>query len=130
MFNSTKAACLVCHKFGYGGGMTGPDLTRIGGIRQERDPLESILYPSLSFVRSYEPVIIYTLDGKVVNGLIRNETADEIILATGPNKEERVRKADIDETRPSTVSIMPTGLDKQLSQQDLLDLVAFLKNAK
>jgi putative membrane-bound dehydrogenase-like protein len=130
IFNSSKAACLACHKFGYVGGLTGPDLTRIGGIRQERDLLESILYPSLSFVRSYEPVVISTVDGKVVNGLIRNETADEIILATGPNKEERVRKADVDEIKPSTVSIMPAGLDKQLSEQDLLDLVAFLKNAK
>ena len=130
IFNSTKASCLACHKFGYGGGMTGPDLTRIGVVRQERDLLESILYPSLSFVRSYEPVVISTTDGKVINGLIRNETAEELVLATGPNKEERVRKADIDETKPSTVSIMPAGLDKQLSQQDLLDLVAFLKNAK
>ncbi len=130
VFNSTKAACTVCHKFGYGGGMTGPDLTRIGSIRQERDLLESILYPSLSFVRSYEPVVISTVDGKVINGLIRNETAEELVLATGPNKEERVRKSEIEETKPSTVSIMPAGLDKQLSQQDLLDLVAFLKNAK
>lgn len=130
VFNSTKAACLACHKFGYGGGMTGPDLTRIGSIRQERDLLESILYPSLSFVRSYEPVVISTVDGKIINGNIRNETAEEILLATGPNKEERVKKADIDELKPSTVSIMPAGLEKQLSQQDLLDLVAFLKSAK
>lgn len=130
VFNSAKAACLACHKFGYGGGLTGPDLTTIGKIRQERDLLESILYPSLSFVRSYEPVVISTVDGKVINGLIRNETADELLLATGPNKEERVPKADIDEMKPSTVSIMPAGLDKQLSQQDLLDLVAFLKSAK
>jgi putative heme-binding domain-containing protein len=130
VFNNTKSACIVCHKFGYVGGNTGPDLTRIGKIRQERDLLESILYPSLSFVRSYEPVVISTVDGKVVNGLIRNETADEITLATGPNKEERVKRADIDEIRPSTVSIMPAGLDKQLSAQDLIDLVAFLKNAQ
>ena len=123
VFNSTKAACLVCHKFGYGGGMTGPDLTRIGGIRRgARFLLESILYPSLSFVRSYEPVIIYTLDGKVVNGLIRNETADEMILATGPNKEERVRKADIDEKRSrAPCRSCPRDWTKQLSQQDLLD---------
>ncbi len=130
VFNSTKAACLACHKFGYVGGLTGPDLTRIGGIRQERDLLESILYPSLSFVRSYESVVITTVDGKVINGLIRNETAEELTLSIGPNKEERVRKADIDETKPSTVSIMPAGLEKQFSPQDLLDLVAFLKNAK
>ena len=130
VFNSTKAACTVCHRFGYVGGNTGPDLTRIGQIRNERDLLESVLYPSLSFVRSYESVTIVTSSGRVHNGLIRNETADEIMLATGPNEEVRVRRDEIDELRPGTVSIMPAGLDKQLSPQELADLVAFLKNAK
>jgi putative heme-binding domain-containing protein len=130
VFNNSKSACIVCHKFGYLGGTVGPDLTRIGQIRTERDLLESILFPSLSFVRSYEPVVIVTTDGRVVNGLVRNETADELVIATGINQEARVRRADIEELRPSTVSVMPAGLDKQLTPQELADLVAFLKNAK
>jgi putative heme-binding domain-containing protein len=130
VFNSSKAACIACHKFGYLGGLAGPDLTRIGQIRTERDLLESILYPSLSFVRSYEPVVIATTDGRVINGLVRNETSSEIVLATGPNQEVRLRRDEIDEMQPSKVSIMPAGLDKQLTVQELLDLVAFLKNAK
>ncbi len=64
IFNSTKAACTACHKFGYLGGLSGPDLTKIGRIRNDRDLLEAILYPSLSFVRSYEPVILVTTDGR------------------------------------------------------------------
>lgn len=64
-----------------------PDLTRIGGTRTERDLLESIVFPSLSFVRSYEPVTIVTTEGKVHNGLVRLETTDEITLATGPKEE-------------------------------------------
>ena len=47
-----KAACVACHTIGYVGGHVGPDLSRVGAIRQERDLVESILYPSASFVQS------------------------------------------------------------------------------
>jgi putative membrane-bound dehydrogenase-like protein len=130
VFNSTKAACLACHRFGYQGINVGPDLTKIGTVRTERDLLESILYPSLSFVRSYEPIVIATTDGRIVNGLIRNETDTELTIATGPNQEVRIRRDEIDQTQPSTVSVMPAGLDKQLSVQELIDLVRFLKNTE
>ena len=71
-----------------------------------------------------------TTDGKVFNGLLRGENADELILATGVNQETRVARRDIDELRPSTVSVMPAGLDQQLTPQELADLVAFLKACK
>ena len=60
VFNGTKAACASCHAVGYVGGKVGPDLTRIGSIRTERDLLESIVFPSVSFVRGYEPVVVTT----------------------------------------------------------------------
>ena len=127
VFNSEKAACRSCHQMGYVGGSIGPDLSRIGKIRTERDLLESVLFPSVSFVRSYEPILILTKAGKQYNGLIRRETPDEITLATGAKEEARILRADIDEIRPSSVSIMPAGLDTQLTRQQLADLIAFLK---
>ncbi|MBS0266578.1 MAG: c-type cytochrome [Planctomycetes bacterium] len=130
VFNSSKAACAACHQFGYLGGNVGPDLTRIGGIRQERDLLEAIVFPSASFVRSYEPIVVVTKSGKTWNGLIKNESTQEILLATGPREEARIARDDIEEIRPSTVSVMPSGLDQQLSPQDLADLIAFLRAAK
>jgi putative heme-binding domain-containing protein len=102
-------------------------LTKVGQVRSERDLLEAIVYPSASFIRSYEPVVVGTADGKVHNGLLRNETSEEILLVTGANQESRIARGDIEEIRPSTVSIMPGGLDQQLSLQELADLVAFLK---
>jgi hypothetical protein len=51
-------------------------------------------------------------------------------LATGPGTEVRIARADIAEMRPSSVSVMPGGLDEQLSRQELADLVAFLKGTK
>jgi putative heme-binding domain-containing protein len=128
VFYSAKATCSSCHRMGSAGGAVGPELTKIGEARTERDLLESILYPSLSFVRSYEPVQIITTDGRTLNGRIRDKTEKEVILATGPDQEVRLTRDEIESTEPSSVSVMPGGLDGQLTVQQLADLVAFLKN--
>jgi len=130
VFTSTKAACMSCHAMGYLGGKVGPDLTRIGSIRTRRDLLESILYPSASFVRSYEPWKVTTLDGRVFNGLLARESADEVVLRITATEEVRIPRNDIDELTPGTVSIMPAGLEQQLNQQELADLLAFLQASK
>jgi putative membrane-bound dehydrogenase-like protein len=127
VFNSAKAQCVSCHKIGYVGGLVGPDLTRVGGIRSERDLLEAIVLPSASFVRSYEPMKVLTADGRTLNGILKKDAPDEIILVVAADKEERILRADIDEISPSSVSIMPAGFDQQLSVQEIADLVAFLK---
>ena len=127
VFNSAKAACSTCHAIGYLGGTLGPDLTRIGQVRTERDLLESVLYPSASFVRSYEPVIVTTKSGDEYSGVLRKDSADEVILGTGANLDVRVPRSDVAEMRPGGVSVMPQGLDQQISKQELADLIAFLR---
>src|SRR5712692_7069118 len=87
VFNSSRASCASCHAIGYLGGNVGPDLTHIGKIRTDRDLLESMIFPSASIVRSYEPVLVATRAGKFINGLIRKDGPEEIVLATGPNQE-------------------------------------------
>jgi putative heme-binding domain-containing protein len=130
VFNSTKTSCRACHTIGYVGGKNGPDLTRIGQIRQPRDLLESILFPSSSFVRSYEPMAIRTLDGQVHNGIVKSDTPTEIVLTVAADKEVRIARDEIEVAQPGKVSIMPAGLDKQLTLQELADLVEFLKNCR
>jgi putative membrane-bound dehydrogenase-like protein len=130
VFNSAKAACSACHTIGYLGGKSGPDLTRVGQIRSERDLLESLIYPSASFVRSYEPVVVVTQSGDVHNGVVREDASSEIVLSTGPRTEVRVTRAEIKEMRPGTVSVMPAGLEQQFSRRELADLLAFLKGTK
>jgi putative heme-binding domain-containing protein len=130
VFHGPKAACASCHAIGYLGGRVGPDLTKIGQIRSKRDLLESILFPSASFVRGYEPVTVTTKSGKSYNGLVRKESMEEIVLVTGADKQERIARDEIDEINPSKVSLMPAGLDKQLGRKDLADLIAFLQACK
>ena len=127
VFNGNKAACRTCHSSGYVGGKVGPDLTNIGAIRTDRDLLESIVFPSLSFVRSFEPVVIETKEGKVFGGVIKKDAADEVVLATSANEEVRIPRTTIEQMRSGNVSLMPAGLDQQLTNQDLADLIAFLK---
>lgn len=130
VFNSQKAACFSCHTVGYLGGKIGPDLTSIGQARTERDLLESVIYPSASFVRSFEPYIITTKSDESYGGVLKKDAADEVVLATGPGAEVRIPRADITEMRPGTVSVMPTGLEQQMTKQELADLLAFLKSTK
>ncbi len=129
IFNSPKAACSSCHAIGYLGGKVGPDLTNIGEIRSQRDLLESVLYPSTSFVRSFEPMIVISKVGEMTTGILKSDvSAEELVLVTGPQTEVHVAKADVASLRPGTISIMPQGLDQQLTSQELSDLITFLKN--
>jgi len=127
VFNSAKVACSSCHLIGYIGGRIGPDLTRIGEVRTPRDLLEAIVYPSASFARGYEPVVIKTRSGELRTGVLRNnELPDEVVIAN-EREEFRIPRREIVEMQPGSVSLMPPGLADQLTTQALADLLAFLK---
>ena len=126
VFNSSETACLSCHTIGYDGGQIGPDLTRIGEIRERRDLLEAIVFPSLSFVRSYEPIVAVT-NGESINGVPIEESETHLLLAVSADEQVRIPRASVEEVRPGTVSVMPAGLDDQLSTGQLADLLAFLE---
>ena len=130
VFNGPKAACSSCHAIGYLGGKLGPDLSKIGQIRGDRDLLEAIVYPSASFVRSYEPTIVVTTTGQVHGGIVAAETADGVTLALGADREVRIPRDEIEAMRPGDVSVMPAGLDRVLSAGELADLIAFLKTRR
>jgi len=128
VFTSTRAACTVCHRIGNDGGLVGPNLSNIGKIRGPRDLLEAIVFPSATFARGYQPYAVLTDDGAVVSGVISRETADAIVLFTAQRAEIRIERDRIEELAPDKLSIMPQGLDRLLSRQELGDLVAYLKS--
>ena len=130
VFNSTGAACSACHAIGYQGGKSGPDLTKIGQVRTRRDLLESIIFPSASFVRGYEPVLVVTESGDLHQGVITEDGPEEILMVTGPDTEVRVARSEISEIRPSNVSVMPSGLEEQFDRKDLASLLTFLVNTR
>ena len=126
VFFGRKAACIACHAVQRRGARVGPDLSKIGSIRTPKDLLEAIVFPSASFVRGYEPTVIRTKDGDIHDGLIARETAEAIHLFTTERIERRISRSSVDAIRQSKLSIMPQGMDRQLSPEELRDLIAFL----
>jgi putative heme-binding domain-containing protein len=130
VFYGPKASCAACHAVGGRGAAIGPDLTKIGAIRSGRDLLESLVFPSASFARGFEPFVVETKGGKVHQGVMTRETADAVVLVNADRHETRVPRAEIDSIAPGRVSIMPQGLDAQLSRQELQHLMAFLQSLR
>lgn len=130
IFRSDKAACSACHRIGYVGGNVGPVLSQIGRTRSRRDLIEAIAFPSARLEQSYRSTKMRTLDGEILNGLIVAQTTQSITLQIAADRRVAVPREDIEATEPSSVSIMPAGLDQQLTRQELADLIAFLENAK
>ncbi len=130
VFRSDKAACSACHRIGYVGGNVGPILSQIGRTRSRRDLIEAIAFPSARLEQSYRSTKIRTVEGEVLNGLIVAQTAQSVTLQIAADRRVTVQRDEIEESEPSSVSIMPAGLDQQLTRQELADLIAFLENAK
>ena len=129
VFQSSKTACLVCHIAVLTGGNIGPSLSALGQRRSERDILESILFPSASFVQSYESWTATLKDGGIFSGTLLADQPDEIELGLGAAK-QRIPRASIASLVKGNVSIMPAGLDRSMNDQELADLVAYLKSLK
>lgn len=130
IFESGKGTCAACHRIGETGGIVGPNLSAIGQIRTERDLLESILFPSATIVREFEPVAIDTAAGESLLGVIRRNTTETIVLADAGGQEHTVARDQIAAMHTLPVSLMPAGLERTLSPQELLDLVAYLRSRK
>ncbi|GMV99175.1 MAG: hypothetical protein AMXMBFR84_03140 [Candidatus Hydrogenedentota bacterium] len=127
VFFGEKVGCSTCHAVGNEGGTLGPDLTAIGTIRSAHDLLEAILFPSASMVPGYEPFRIDT-DFEMYVGVIGRDTPEAITLRTGVNQDTRIPREDIVTMEPHNVSIMPEAMDQSLTQEELIDLIAFLQS--
>jgi putative heme-binding domain-containing protein len=123
--------CVKCHRFDTDGGAVGPELTAISSRFGRKELLESILEPSKVISDQYENIVIVTKSGKQVTGRLMDETKDKLILQPDPLSPERVEveKDDIERRRPSKVSPMPDHLVDVLSEEEILDLLAYLESA-
>lgn len=130
VYYGAKAVCSACHVVGGQGRAIGPDLSKIGGIRTERDLLEAILLPSVSIVRGYETFQVALKDGRQVVGLLAAETADAVTVVTAERNEVRLARAAVESVEPTRTSLMPAGLDKQLTPQEIADLLAYLRSLR
>jgi putative membrane-bound dehydrogenase-like protein len=123
-------ACIKCHTVGKEGGTVGPELSTVGAKYPRDDLITSVLHPSARIFQGYESVVVATGDGRILTGIVKNETPAELEIEDADARRIKIAKEEIDERKQSDVSIMPGGLAEGLSRQDFADLIGYLETLK
>ncbi len=121
--------CGSCHQLYGTGGKIGPDLTGSNRANVDYLLLNSV-DPSYDVPEGYKMVIVETVDGRVLNGVIAEEDAQRIVLKTVEQPRVVVLKEEIEARHVSKKSIMPDGQFEQLKPQELLDLIKYLRTVE
>ncbi|NRA95318.1 MAG: c-type cytochrome, partial [Planctomycetes bacterium] len=119
--------CGSCHALGGVGRGIGPDLGTLAD-RSTSTLLVAILDPNRAVEARYLSYDAWTHDGDVHTGLITEESGGSIKLVDLQGNEVNLLRKDIDELRSSGSSQMPEGLEKDLSPEQLTDLLAFVRS--
>ena len=125
----SAAACFTCHRFGNAGGMTGPDLTLAGGRYSPHDFLDQIINPSKVINEQFAPIIVTKNNGESFSGVVVNLNGDRVSINTDlsdPSQQVSIDRKEVKSIELSKVSPMPPMLLNMLTQDEILDLVAYV----
>ncbi|WP_437222154.1 PVC-type heme-binding CxxCH protein [Planctomicrobium sp. SH661] len=117
--------CIICHTRDGEGGKVGPDLTGMN-IRSKAQLLTDILDPNRSVETNFRMWVIQTVSGQIFSGLIGAETQTSIEILDSAAKRHLLQRSDIEELVSRAESVMPTGLEKNISPEELTDLLEYL----
>ncbi len=122
--------CSSCHVAGDTGTEFGPALSDIGNKLSKQFMYSSIIYPSAGINFGYEGYTLKMKDGTTYTGYILSHTEDEITIKMMGGTQKDLALADIASQEAMERSLMTEGLHKVMSEDDLVDLVAYLETLK
>lgn len=127
-FSPVGPQCSACHRHGGRGGQVGPDLTNLADGSSRAKIIESILDPSREVAPHYQPMILQIDDGKTHVGLRLPKGGDDgkEYYADSAGRRFELESKSVVLRQPSPISLMPAGLEKSLTVEDLRNLVTFL----
>lgn len=127
-----QTTCFACHRFGQEGGAIGPDLTSAAGKFSPHDFLEQIIEPNKEISDQYGSMTFTMKDGSIIVGRIANLKGDNYRIITNlfaPGEMTIIDSKKVKSVEPSKISMMPPGLLNTLSDEDILDLTAYVLSA-
>lgn len=125
IFRRADLSCMKCHAVSKAGGQVGPDLSAVGQASPVDYLLNSVLDPSQAIKEAYLTRVILTEDGEQFQGIVADRDDDRIILKDATGKTTTIAAIDILAEKEGK-SLMPAGLTKFLTIDELVDLTAFL----
>jgi putative heme-binding domain-containing protein len=130
-FNGRVAGCARCHQIEGRGGRIGPDLSTTAQVLDRRRLIESILAPSKEIAPRFVAWTIQTTDGRLLTGLLIGEGLEgDQTYADSQGKTFTLKPDEIELREPHGQSLMPAGLERNLTLQEFRDLLAFLQSRR
>ncbi|MHA3771245.1 PVC-type heme-binding CxxCH protein [Verrucomicrobiota bacterium sgz303538] len=121
-----RKLCATCHRIEREGVAVGPDLFDI-----RNQPKESILLhivvPEHEIAPGFSAYVLEMKDGRTLAGIISSETPESITLRQPGGQEETISRTSISALTSSPLSLMPQGLERVMSNQEMSDLIAYLR---
>jgi len=125
VFRRVDLGCMKCHSLVRAGGAVGPELTPIGASSPPEYIVTSILDPNAAIKEQYLTRNFETADGRVVTGIVIDRNSERVRVKDANNREILLPVAEIDSEFEGR-SLMPVGVTKFLTHDEVLDLVSFL----
>lgn len=121
-----QQVCARCHKLDGLGQDVGPDLATVRH-RAPLNMLSDIIMPSASIAQNYESYVVETTSSGMVEGIMSAQTPTTITIRHEAGREDVIRRADIKSMRVTSLSAMPADLDRQITVEQMADLLKFLR---
>ena len=121
-----SAGCASCHVVNGTGGFLGPSLDSVAIQKTSAQIRKDLLEPDTSQAHGYESVAIERSDGRVVEGLLKNEDTFLVLIQTADGEVEVFRRSELRSVKKLSRSRMPDDYGTRLSPEQLGDLLAFL----
>jgi putative membrane-bound dehydrogenase-like protein len=121
-----RKTCASCHQLGGIGHVVGPDLASLGDKSPE-SILIAVLDPNRAVEARYINYMAVTKSGLTLTGVLAGETGNNVTLVGPEGKKQVILRTDLEELVSTNKSAMPEGLEKDLTHQNLADLIAFVR---
>lgn len=129
-FETAGVACKNCHRIGQEGKEVGPELTAIGKKLDRTQLLESILQPSKRIDPMYVTYLAETEDGRLLTGLLLQQAPEEVVLKDAQDQIHHIPRGTMVQLAPQQQSLMPELLLRDMTEEQVADLLAFLGSLK
>ena len=122
-----KKHCANCHRLEESGFAVGPDLAALTD-RSPQTLMTAMLDPNRAVEAKFLEFTAFTTDGRQSAGILTRETTTDLTLSAPEGKQFIILRKDIELLRSTGKSLMPVGLEKDISHQDFADLIGYLRS--
>jgi putative heme-binding domain-containing protein len=129
-FETSGISCKNCHRIDKEGKEIGPDLTLIAKKNDRAQLLESILEPSKRIDPKYVTYLAEAKDGRQAVGILVKKDAEEVVLKDAQDKLVQLPAKELERIVPQSQSLMPDLLVRDMTAQQVADLLAYLSTLK